>query len=337
LRAPSVTMCAMKIVLLGAAGFVGRAAAQALAALPEVGELLLVDYIVRDAKRLAKALSPRCRWAMADIGRVPDLERLLDGADAVASAVGPCSRYEKGIFSTCAAKGIPVASIGDVTLSPDDRREIHDAFRRKGAAAVSGCGMMPGWTELLSAHFLPGDKAAVGAEKEPAARRFLWCRLDRFGGYAFFRRVARETGRTVTPPPSSPPGSWFAMGDDFFGLPPKGPSNLFRRVTRGLGVFGEVGDELSAAFLFWLRGYLKGAEGKPVSVAGAWNGEGNGGGSALIEDPQGRLAGVLLAETALRLAGKTVPGKGLLPLPEIFGKEDALAIAGRAGGKIHPG
>jgi hypothetical protein len=326
----------MKIALLGAAGFVGRTAAQALAARPEVGEILLVDYVVRDAKRLAKALSPRCRWAMADVSRAPELERLLDGIDAVASAVGPCAQYEKGILSTCAAKGISVASIGDGTLSPADRREIHDAFRRKGAAAVSGCGMMPGWTELLSAHFPPGGNAAVYAEKETSARRFLYCRLDRFGGYAFFRRVVKKTGRAVPSPPSSLPGCWFSMGEDLFGIPPGRASNLYRRISGGPGILGAVGEELSAAFLFWLRGSLKPAEGSPVSVAGAWTGEGNGGSEAVIEDAQGRLAGVLLAETALRLAGKAVAGNGLLPLPEIFGKEEALAIAMQGGGKIHP-
>ncbi len=337
LHPPSVIMCGMKIVLLGAAGFVGRTAAQALAARPEIGELLLVDYVVRDAKRLAKALSPRCRWAMADIGRAPDLERLLDGADAVASAVGPCAQYEKGILSTCAAKGIPVASIGDGTLSPADRREIHNAFRRKGAAAVSGCGMMPGWTELLSAHFPTGGKATVNAEKETVARRFLYCRIDRFGGYAFFRRVVKETGRAGPSPPSSLPACWFTMGEDLFGLPPGLPSSLYRRISSGLGFLGAVGEELSAAFLFWLRGSLKSAEGSPVSVAGTWTGEENGGGSAVIEDAQGRLAGALLAETVLRLAGRAVAENGLLPLHGLIGREDAERISRENGGRINAG
>jgi len=49
----------MKIVLLGAAGFIGRAASVLLARRDDVGELILVDYDIRDAKRLAKALSPK--------------------------------------------------------------------------------------------------------------------------------------------------------------------------------------------------------------------------------------------------------------------------------------
>ena len=85
----------MKILLLGAAGFIGRAAAVLLARRDDVGELILVDYDIRDAKRLAKALSPKCRWAMADVGKPLELSRLLEGIDAVASAVGPCRGVRK--------------------------------------------------------------------------------------------------------------------------------------------------------------------------------------------------------------------------------------------------
>ena len=127
---PSATMGFMKIALLGAMGFVGQSVARELAGHKDVAELLLVDYNIREAKKFARALSPKCRWGMADVGRVPDLERLLDDVDAVANAVGPCGEYEKGVFLTCARSKRPVASIGDGILSGGDRREIHDAFRR---------------------------------------------------------------------------------------------------------------------------------------------------------------------------------------------------------------
>src|SRR3989304_6121848 len=120
-------------------------------------------------------------------------------------------------------------------LRAADRREVHDAFRRKGVAAVSGCGMMPGWTELLSAHFLAGGRTAAGERQEPAPRRYLFCSLDRFGGYAFFRRVARAPGREETAPSGSPPGGAFVLGEDFFGLPPGRPAGFFRRVGRTRG------------------------------------------------------------------------------------------------------
>src|SRR3972149_4483336 len=132
----SATMDAMKIALLGAMGFVGQVAARELAGRQDVRELLLVDYNVREAKRFARALSPKCRWAMADVGRIPALERLLG-----ALATGPCAEYEKGILLACAGSKQPAASIGDGVLSDADRREIHDAFRRAGAGAASRRGL----------------------------------------------------------------------------------------------------------------------------------------------------------------------------------------------------
>ena len=92
----------MRIALLGAMGFVGQVAARELSGRQEVRELLLVDYNVREAKKFAKSLAPKCRWAMADVGRARDLERLLGDVDAVASAVGPCREFEKTVLLTCA-------------------------------------------------------------------------------------------------------------------------------------------------------------------------------------------------------------------------------------------
>ena len=131
-------MNGMKIALLGAMGFVGQTAARALARHPEVRELLLVDYNIRETKKFGKALSPKCRWAMADVGRAPELLRLLDGLDAVANAVGPCREYEKTVLLTCAGARLPTASIGDGILRDTDRNEVHEAFRSMGVMAVSG-------------------------------------------------------------------------------------------------------------------------------------------------------------------------------------------------------
>ena len=167
----------MKILLLGAAGFMGRAAAVLLARRDDVGELILVDYDIRDAKRLAKALSPKCRWAMADVGKPLELSRLLEGIDAVASAVGPRAEYEKTVLLSCAAGGIAAVTIGEGTIAAEERREIDDAFRGAGVPAVVGCGMMPGWTELrwdnsLSPPFTAGSCAEeMRKENRPWKKR----------------------------------------------------------------------------------------------------------------------------------------------------------------------
>jgi hypothetical protein len=324
----------MKIALLGAAGWIGRIAAQSLSSRPEVRELLLVDYNIRDAKRFGKALSPKCRWSMADAGRTQELARLFEGVASVANAVGPCAEYEKGILLACAERGTPAASIGDGTLAEADRREIHDAFRRRGIAAVSGCGMMPGWTELLTAHFLPRMASPAKGRPEAVLRRYLFCSLDRFGGYAFFRRVMQAPVGRVPPPPGAAAGTYFSMGADSFGVPGGRPADRFRRLGDALGGLGAVGREFSAAFLYWLRGSLGSAPGTSVAAAGVWREGENAPCAASVEDPRGALAGVLLAEAALRLAAIPGKGKGLLPLPEAIGREEAERIAAENGGKI---
>lgn len=321
----------MRIALLGAAGFVGRAAAAALAAHPAVRGLLLVDYDVRAVKKFAKSLSAGCRWAMADAGRAPDLERLLPEVDAVASAVGPCSEYEKTILLSCAARKRPAASIGDGPLEARDRGEIHDAFRRAGIAAVSGCGLMPGWTELLAAHFMPrSQKASL------PTRRFLFWSPDRFGGYAFFRRMARERGPCVPSPARAPAGGYREGGQgDLIGIPGGG---ALRRAVERIGSLGTAGLEFQAALLFWLRRRLQAGALGPTAAAGVVLGEpGEPSAFALVEDPEGKLPGLLLAHSAVRLAAAPGERTGLVPLPEIVGREEAKRLAEEAGAKIGAG
>ncbi len=324
----------MRIVLLGATGFVGRSAAACLAAHPEVAELLLVDYDIRAAKKFARSLSPKCRWAMSDVGREADLGRLLIGIDGVASAVGPCAEYERRILLTCAASGIPAASIGDGTLSPEEAREIDEAFRRRGIPAVSGCGLLPGWTELLRSHFLPGGGAAGPETADPDSRRFLFCSPGRFGGYAFFRRLVREGGDPALAPDGAPPGEYVRAGGGWLlGVPSGRPASLFRRLS-GPSLPGTVGRELSAAALFWLRRFLAGEGALPSAAAGAFDPSPDAPCRAVVIDPRGMLPGALLGETAVRLARSRDEKPGLPALPEVIGRADAERIAASCGGRI---
>ncbi|MBI5342778.1 MAG: hypothetical protein HZB63_05605, partial [Deltaproteobacteria bacterium] len=213
-----------------------------------------------------------------------------------------------------------------------------DAFRRGGVAAVSGCGLMPGWTELLSAHFQGDSRQQARSAERPDPGRYLFCSLDRFGGYSFFRRAVKAARKEAQPPSSSPAGSYFDLEEGFLGLPPGRPAGLFRRFGKTLGTLGPVGRELSAASLFWLRGSMKAAEGTPVAAAGVWTeGEGNSPAAVALEDPRGILAGVLLAEAAFKLASGAAGEKGLLPLPGLIGREEAERIANERGGKIRVG
>jgi hypothetical protein len=324
----------MKILLLGAAGFTGRAAAVLLARRDDVGELILVDYDIRDAKRLAKALSPKCRWAMADVGKPLELSRLLEGIDAVASAVGPCVEYEKTILTSCAAGGIAAATIGEGTIAAEDRREIDGVFRDAGVTAVVGCGMMPGWTELLAAHFLDaGDGSANPLPPSPVTR-YLFFSPARFGGYAFLRGVAKGITGAAPAPPAAPAGSYFALPDGSrIGVPQGKAGTRLGRIVGTAGKLGAVGKEFSAALLLWTRGGMPEPAGTPVAVAGVAAGDR----FARVEDPRGNLGAALLAETTVRLAAPSHKATGLLPLPELFGRQEAEEIAVCNGARVVTG
>ena len=321
----------MKILVVGAAGFTGRAAAVLLARRDDVGELILVDYDIRDAKRLAKALSPKCRWAMADVGKPLELSRLLEGIDAVAGAVGPCAEYEKAVLISCAAGGIAAATIGEGTIAAEDRREIDGVFRDAGVPAVVGCGMMPGWTELLAAHFLyAGDRFAHPQLPAPVTR-YLFFSPARFGGYAFLRGVAKGIAGAAPVPGGAPAGNYFALPDGSrIGVPEGKAGNRLGRIVGTVGKLGAVGKEFSAALLLWTRGGMTESAGTPVAIAGVAAGDR----FARVEDPRGNLGAALLAETAVRLAAPPHKATGLLPLPELIGREEAEELAARSGARI---
>jgi hypothetical protein len=321
----------MKILLLGAAGFNGRAAAVLLARRDDVGELILADYDIRDAKRLAKALSPKCRWAMADVGKPLELSRLLQGIDAVASAVGPSEEYEKAVLVSCAAGGIPAVTIGEGTIAAEDRREIDGAFRDAGVPAVAGCGMMPGWTELLSAHFLPSGAGSAPPPPSFPAARYLFFSPAGFGGYGFLRGVAKGITGAAPVPAGAPAGCYFALTDGSrIGVPVGKAGNRLGWIVGTFGKLGTVGKEFSAALLLWTRGGMAGPAGTPAAIAGVAAGDR----FARVEDPRGILGAALLAEAAVRLAALPRKATGLLPLPELIGREEAEEIAERHGARV---
>jgi hypothetical protein len=324
----------MKIALLGAAGFIGRTTAAALSRRPEVGELILVDYVIRDAKRMAKALSPKCRWAMADVSKPLELMRLMEGVDAVANAVGPCPDYEKPVLQVCADARVATASIGETTLPDADRAELDAAFRAADVPAVVGCGMAPGWTELLSAHFLSPGVSPAETGAAAGVVRFLFFSPDRFGGYAFRRGIARETLRPTPPPQGAPAGVYFGIGDrPILGVPEGKAARRLAFLAGTIGKLGVVGKEFTAALLLWMRGSMGGLPGSPAATAGVSAGQAY----ARVEDNRGTLAGILLAEAALRLAARPRKGVGHLPLSSLLGREEAERIAGSAGAKIVTG
>ena len=263
-----------------------------------------------------------------------ELSRLLEGIDAVASAVGSGAEYERTILLACAAAGIAAATIGEGTILEEERREIDVAFSAAGVPAVAGCGMMPGWTELLSAHFLKTGGRLAHPEPPVPATRYLFFSPARFGGYAFLRWVAKGITGDAPVPAGAPAGNYFGLPDgSLIGVPLGKAGTRLGRFVGTVGKLGPVGKEFSAALLLWTRGGMREPAGTPVAVAGV----AAGGRFARVEDPRGNLGASLLAEMAVRLAARPHKTIGLLPLPERIGKEEAGELAARSGARIVAG
>ncbi|HEY3489922.1 MAG TPA: saccharopine dehydrogenase NADP-binding domain-containing protein [Candidatus Deferrimicrobiaceae bacterium] len=323
----------MRILLLGCNGFVGRQAAATLAARSDVSALILADYDVRIAKKLAKALSPKCNWAMVDASKRPDLERLLHDIDVVASAVGPAATYEETILSACAHKEVPVAIIGDAKLHENARRELNAALRHAGVPAITGCGLMPGWTDLLLERFLAGG---TGPARTGDPVPFLFFSPDRFGGYAFYRRTILHRSGAVEAPPGAPPGLWRATLDGHrVGIPSGKPARRYRLLELTFGRLGGIGNEFFSAFLYWAKDGMRGEKGSPVAIAGVYLPDAEGGRTATVTDPDGRLAAATLSEMTVRLLeAHRRKESGLLSPAALLGKKEAEDIAKSVGATI---
>jgi hypothetical protein len=194
--------------------------------------------------------------------------------------------------------------------------------------------MMPGWTELLAAHFLDGGDMAAHRQRPDPTTRYLFFSPARFGGYAFLRGVAKGIMGAEAAPAGAPAGSYFALPDGSrIGVPEGKAGTRLGRIVGTVGKLGAVGKEFSAALLLWTRGGMPEPAGTPVAVAGVAAGDR----FARVEDPRGNLGAALLAETAVRLAARPRKTTGLLPLPELIGREEAAELAARSGARIVTG
>jgi UDP-glucose 4-epimerase len=134
----------MRVVVTGATGNVGTSVLQALAADPEVRE------IVGIARRLPRWQNPRTRWIAADVAR-DDLGEAFAGADAVvhlAWLIQPARDYaelervnvegSRRVFEAAAASGVGTlvhaSSIGVYSPGPS-RPPVDESHPRDGVAS----------------------------------------------------------------------------------------------------------------------------------------------------------------------------------------------------------
>jgi saccharopine dehydrogenase (NAD+, L-lysine-forming) len=134
---------AMRIVILGGAGAIGREIARDLAGDAGVRDLIVADRDQEGARRVARSIDrPGVHAASIDVSDRPVVVRLLDQADAVVNAVQYTFNVE--VMTACLEAGTNYLDLGGLFHMTRRQLGLDDDFRRAGLLAILGIGSCPG-------------------------------------------------------------------------------------------------------------------------------------------------------------------------------------------------
>lgn len=133
------------VAVYGATGFVGALVARHLArAAPEGTRIALAGRSEDKLRAVRDGLGPRARdWPLvvADAGDRGALEELAGSAQAVATTVGPYTRYGRELVGACARAGTDYADLCGEALFIRESIDTHHATAAStGARIVHACG-----------------------------------------------------------------------------------------------------------------------------------------------------------------------------------------------------
>lgn len=144
----------MQVVVMGAAGDMGRTAARQLARNETITELVVADRDAEGAAALAASIAPGAAGSVTakgcDVLDELEVRRLLDRADLVVNCAGPFFRL--GVPSLLAAIDTTTTYL-DICDDPEPTIEmlaLDQRAREAGVAAVVGMGASPGISNLLA-------------------------------------------------------------------------------------------------------------------------------------------------------------------------------------------
>jgi len=133
----------MKIVVLGGAGKMGCIAVQDLAGDKRVSEVVIADYNVEQAKKVANIIkSKKISIQQVDATKRDALLSVLKGADACLNATVYYFNLE--IMEACLAAKVPYTDMGGLFHLTQKQLQLHDRFAEAGVSAVLCMGSAPG-------------------------------------------------------------------------------------------------------------------------------------------------------------------------------------------------
>lgn len=133
----------MKITVLGGAGKMGCIAVQTLANDERVGEVVIADVNLDQARVVADYLgSPKVAIRRADIGDHTGLVEVLTGSDACLNATIYYTNL--AVMEACLAAGAHYTDLGGLFHTTRKQLELGGRFQAAGLSALLGMGSAPG-------------------------------------------------------------------------------------------------------------------------------------------------------------------------------------------------
>ena len=133
----------MKIIVLGGAGKMGCIAVQDLAVDRRVGEVVIADRDLAQARIVAEAIgSPKVTIQQVDLNDRETLIAALKGADVCLNATVYYTNLP--VMEACLGAGVCYTDMGGLFHTTRKQLELSDRFAEAGLSAVLGMGSAPG-------------------------------------------------------------------------------------------------------------------------------------------------------------------------------------------------
>ena len=137
----------MRIVVLGGAGKMGCIAVQTLAGDERVGQVVIADLNLDQAKIVADYInSPKIEIMQVDVNDHEAFLKALDGASACLNATVYYTNLL--VMETCLKAGVHYTDMGGLFHITRKQLELHDRFLEEGVSAVLCMGSAPGIPNL---------------------------------------------------------------------------------------------------------------------------------------------------------------------------------------------
>jgi saccharopine dehydrogenase-like NADP-dependent oxidoreductase len=129
-----------RIVVLGAAGIIGRAIVQDLA--DNVDAVVAADLDLAGVEALAQEIGRGCLAKRVDVTDAASLDDVLAGADACINSVQ--YYFNLDVMQGCLRQKVPYIDLGGLFYTTRKQLKLHDAFQDAGVTAILGLGSCPG-------------------------------------------------------------------------------------------------------------------------------------------------------------------------------------------------